>query len=448
MRIRYLIALAFLGLTASTIYADDWPQWLGPKRDGVWRETGILAKFPAGGPKVRWRTPIGEGYSGPAVANGKVYVTDRIRAQGVENPKSAFDKKTKVRGVERVLCLNEADGAVIWKHEYPTEYQISYAAGPRCSPIVAGDKVYTLGAMGHLFCFDAASGKVLWSKELLKEYEMTIGQWGFAGHPLVDGDRLICLVGGPGSVAVAFNKDTGKEIWKALTASEPGYAPPMIYEIAGKRQLIIWHPNAVNGLNPETGAVIWTQKYGAKNFIKAGLTVPTPRLDKDKLFLTAFYDGPLMLQFNSDGQPRILWQGKGTGEAPERTDGLHSIMPTPIIKDGHIYGICSYGELRCLDELTGKRIWETHEATTKASVRWGNAFLVEQADRFFLFNETGDLIIAKLSPKGYKEIDRANIIAPTNTMAGRKVVWSHPAFANRSVYARNDKEIVCVSMAE
>ena len=180
------------------------------------------------------------------------------------------------------------------------------------------------------------------------------------------------------------------------------------------------------------------------------MTVPTPRLDKDKLFFTAFYDGPLMLQFNSDGQPRILWQGKGRGEQPDRTDGLHSIMPTPIIKDGYIYGVCSYGELRCLEEMTGKRLWETHEATTRQSVRWGNAFLIEQGDRFFLFNEQGDLIIAKLSPKGYKEIDRANILAPTNTMAGqdRPVVWSHPAFANRCVYVRNDKEIVCVSMAE
>jgi outer membrane protein assembly factor BamB len=446
MRIRWLVVLAFLGLTASTALADDWPQWLGPKRDGIWRETGILAKFPADGPKIRWRTPIDAGYSGPSVANGKVYVTDRVRKVAAEEPKG---KKAKNFGVERVLCLNEADGAVIWKHEYPCEYRIFYASGPRCSPIVAGNKVYTLGAMGHLFCFDAATGKVHWSKELLKEYSMNVGQWGFAGHPLVDGDRLICLVGGEGSVAVAFNKDTGKEIWKALSAGEPGYAPPMIYDIAGKRQLIIWHPDSINSLNPETGAVYWTQNYGDKKItINAGLTVPTPRLDKDKLFFTAFYDGPLMLKFNSDGQPHILWKGQGTGELPKRTDGLHSIMPTPIIKDGHIYGVCSYGELRCLDELTGKRLWETHEATTKKSVRWGNAFLIEHADRFFLFNEQGDLIIARLSPKGYKEIDRANIIAPTNNMAGRPVVWSHPAFANRSVYVRNDKEIVCVSLAE
>jgi outer membrane protein assembly factor BamB len=444
MHLRWLAVVAFLGF-AAPLFADDWPQWLGPKRDGVWRETGILAKFPADGPKVRWRMPIGAGYSGPSVADGRVYVTDRIKAAKADDPKA---KKAKLPGIERVLCFNEADGKELWKKEYAAEYRIAYASGPRCSPLVAGGKVYTLGAMGHLYCFDGKTGDIHWSKDLLKEYKVKLGQWGFAGHPLLDGDRLICLVGGEGAVAVALDKDTGKEIWKALSASEPGYAPPMIYAIGGKRQLIIWHPDAVNGLDPVTGKIYWTESYGDRGTIKAGLTVPTPRLDKDKLFLTAFYDGPLMLQFNSDGKPRVLWQGTGRSEQPDRTDGIHSIMPTPFIKDGYIYGVCSYGELRCLEEATGRRIWETHQATTKKSVRWGNAFLTEHADRFFLFNEQGDLIIAKLSPKGYQEISRANVIAPTNTMAGRPVVWSHPAYANRSVYVRNDKEIVCYSLAE
>lgn len=452
MSIRLIFTLAIgLALATSAVRADDWPQWLGPQRDGVWRETGILAKFPQGGPKVRWRTPVSEGYSGPSVANGKVFITDYVRGKNAAKPESPFDKKTRVAGVERVFCLNEADRAVVWKHEYPCEYKVSYSAGPRTSPVIADGKLYTLGTMGHLFCFDANTGKVIWSKELLKEYNTSIPTWGFAAHPLVDGDRLICLVGGQGSVAVAFHKDTGKELWKALSASEPGYCPPMIYDIAGKRELIIWHPESINALDPETGAVYWTQRYGNKISIKAGLTIPTPRLDKDKLFFTAFYDGPLMLQVGKDQKPKILWQGKGTGETPDRTDGMHSIMPTPVIKDGFIYGVSSYGELLCIEEATGKRIWKTYQATTGESVRWGNAFLVEQGNRFFLFNEGGDLIIAKLSPKGYEEIDRANILTPTNTMAqprGRKVIWSHPAFANRCVYARNDKEIICVSLAE
>jgi hypothetical protein len=125
-------------------------------------------------------------------------------------------------------------------------------------------------------------------------------------------------------------------------------------------------------------------------------------------------------------------------------------MNTPVIKDGYIYGACSYGELRCIKADTGKRIWQTYEPIVGESMRWGNAFLVPHGDRYFLFNERGDLIVARLTPEGYKEISRANILTPTNTMApppGRRVIWSHPAFANRCCYARNDEEIVCVSLA-
>jgi outer membrane protein assembly factor BamB len=452
-----LSPLTLLALLASlgAARADDWPQWLGPKRDGVWRETGIVEKFPAGGPKVRWRAPVGAGYSGPAVAGGRVYLTDQVLAPGARLPGNAFGRGA-VRGKERVLCLDEATGKVLWKHEHDCTYEISYPAGPRCTPVVAGGKVYTLGAMGDLLCLDADTGKVLWSKNFPRDYGTDVPLWGFAAHPLLDGQRLICLVGGEGSVAVAFDKDTGKELWKALSAWEPGYAPPMIYEVGGKRQLIIWHPEAVNGLDPETGKVHWSHRFGkqriggGRSMVKAGLTIPTPRLDGDLLFVTAFYDGPLMLRLHGAGKPTVEWKGEGRGELPNLTTGLHSIMPTPFIKGGHIYGVCSYGELRCLDEKTGKRVWETHRATTGKSVRWGNAFLVEQGDRFILFNERGDLILARLTPKGYEEVSRANILEPTNTMAmprGRRVIWSHPAFANRSVYARNDRELVCVSLA-
>jgi outer membrane protein assembly factor BamB len=445
--ILFILAFAF----PTFAHADDWPQWLGPKRDGVWRETGILAKFPKGGPKVRWRTPIGEGYSGPAVANGKVYITDRILAKDAKNPDNAFERKTRVQGVERTLCLNEADGKILWNHEYECEYQISYASGPRTTPVIADGKVYTLGAMGHLYCYDANNGKVLWSKDLLKTYIKTPPVWGVSGQPLIDGNRLICLVGGKGSTVVAFNKDDGKELWKNLTASEPGYAPPMIFDIGGKRQLILWHADAVNGLNPETGELYWSQVYNHKKSLKAGMSIPTPRQDKDKLFFTCFYEGSLLLQFKDKVQPNVVWQIQGRDVLPEDTQALHSVMVTPVIKDGYIYGVCSYGELRCIEEATGKRIWSTHKPVTGESTRWGNAFIVEQADRYFLFNELGDLIIAKFSPKGYQEIDRANILEPTNTMAppkGRRVIWSHPAYANRSIYARNDKEIICVSLAE
>lgn len=444
-----LIAFA-LTLTCSSITnADDWPQWLGPQRDGVWREAGLIEKFPEGGPRVRWRTPIGGGYSGPAVAQGKVIITDRILAADASNPDNPFNKKARVDGSERVLCLDEATGKLLWKHEYDCTYQVSYAAGPRCSPAVSGDKVYTLGTMGDLLCLDLNTGKLLWSKNLPTEYKIDVPFWGFAGHPLVDGDRLICLVGGKGSVAVAFDKNTGKELWRALSSKEPGYAPPTICEFGKQRQLIIWNPTAVNALDPESGKVYWSQPFPGKRPVKAGMTIATPRCDGDRLFVTTFYDGPLMVRVKDE--PGVIWRGKGRGEMPDDTDGLHCVSSTPYFKGDYIYGVDSYGELRCLKAETGERLWSTDKATTGKSTRWGNAFIVAQGDRFVLFNELGDLIIAKMSPQGYDELSRANILVPTNTMAepkGRRVIWSHPAFANRSVYARNDKEIICVSMAQ
>src|SRR5215472_3319470 len=170
MRQAVSMVLALLAgvLVLAAARADDWPQWLGPRRDGVWRETGLLQKFPPGGPTIRWRAPVGQGYAGPAVANGRVYVTDLVLALGAKqgNPFG----KAPVPGKERVLCLDEASGKPLWTHEYDCTYAISYPAGPRTTPVVAGGKVYTLGAMGDLLCLDAERGDVLWSKNFVKDF--------------------------------------------------------------------------------------------------------------------------------------------------------------------------------------------------------------------------------------------------------------------------------------
>jgi outer membrane protein assembly factor BamB len=437
-------------LLGSAVRADDWPQWLGPKRDGVWRETGIIDRFPDKGLPVKWRTPIGSGYAGPAVSGGKVYLADRVLDQGTLNPKSGFTKNI-VKGKERVLCLDEATGKILWKHEYPSTYEISYPSGPRCTPVVHDGKVYNVGAMGDLVCLEAASGKLVWSKNFPDDYKASIPVWGFCGHPLVDGDKVICLVGGrPDSLVVAFHKDTGKELWRALGANEPGYNPPMIFTIGGKRQLVMWYAGGVAGLDPETGKEYWEHPWR----LQSALSIPTPRMDGNRLFLTSFYNGATMLEFKGD-KPGVVWQSKfargGKGERPEVTDTLHSIMPAPWIKDGHIYGICSYGEMRCLNADTGQRVWESLQATGSAKGprdRWNNAFIIPHEDRYFIFNEKGDLMIARLSPKGYDEVSRTHIIDPDNTMPGRLVVWSHPAFANKRLYVRNDKEMVCIPLAK
>jgi outer membrane protein assembly factor BamB len=459
------LATVALACCPVSVFADDWPQWLGPQRDGVWREKGLVDKFPAGGPKVLWRTPagqIGEGYAGPAVADGKVYIFDRLRTKGADFPKGGFDTG-KFPGVERIVCLDQASGKIHWFHAYDCTYEVSYAAGPRTTPVVSGGKVYTLGTMGDLVCLNVTDGKVIWSKNLPALYNVPTPRWGFSGHPLLDGNRLICLVAGQGSTVVAFDKDTGKELWKNLSSIEPGYAPPMIYTFNGKRQLILWHAESVNGLEPETGKVIWTQPFGTlkagdgKVQVQAGMTINTPRQIGDRLYLTCFYEGSLMLRIGADNKPAVLWKRKNPVKDPEPkvTEQLHCVMSTPVIRDGYIYGVCSYGELRCLELETGKRLWETHQPVVGESTRWGNAFLTqlgESSDRYLIFNELGDLILARLTPQKYEEISRAHILEPTNGLTSfqnksRPVVWSHPAFANRCVFARNDGQVVCISLA-
>jgi outer membrane protein assembly factor BamB len=240
-------------------------------------------------------------------------------------------------------------------------------------------------------------------------------------------------------------------LWHALSANQPGYTAPMIYEVGGTRQLIIWHPESVNGLDPETGKVYWSVPF--KLNAPPCMAIPTPRLDRDRLFITGFYDGSLMLKLDTDKPAAsVLWKKKGRGVEPDQTEALHSVMSTPVIADGYIYGDCSYGELRCLKEDTGERVWMTRQPTTTDGkpTRWANVFLTPQGDRYFLFNELGDLIIARLSPQGYDEVSRAHILSPTNTMAppkGRRVVWTHPAYADKSIFVRNDKEIIRVSLA-
>jgi outer membrane protein assembly factor BamB len=435
---RYLFVLAVIGcLGLAGARADDWPQWLGPRRDGVWREKGLLEQFPKGGPKVVWRVKVEGGYSGPAVAGDRVFVTDYVTSgDRTGNPA----QRSELKGKERVLCFRARDGKFLWKHEYPCAYKISYPAGPRCTPTVHAGKVYTLGAMGDLYCLDAVKGKVLWSKDFKKKYKTTAPIWGFAGHPLVDGNRLICIVGGKGTLAVAFHKDTGKELWRSLSASEQGYSSPALIEAGGKRQLLIWHAESINSLNPENGKSYWSVPLKPIY----GMAIMAPRKWKDYLFAGGNGGQAVLLKLAANKPAaEVVWRGK-----PKTA--VYPINSPPFIEDGYIYGVDQLGQLRGVELKTGKRLWETFKPTTGKGGRMsatGTAFLVKNGKRFVLMSETGHLILAKLSSKGYEEISRAKILEPTNTAFGRKVVWSHPAFAHKCVFARNDKELVCVSLA-
>lgn len=427
-------ALALVLICAAPALADDWPQWMGPGRDNVWRESGIVERFPEGGPKVLWRTPIAGGYAGPAVADGRVWITDYVTQDNVKVDN--FDRK-EFTGTERVLCLEEATGKVLWKHEYPVKYTISYPAGPRCTPTVEEGRVYVLGAEGDLFCFNADDGTILWSHDLKKKYGTKAALWGYAAHPLIDGDKLLCLAGGMGSHIVAFNKLDGSEIWKSSTSPEQGYSPPTILEHAGVRQLILYRPDAVSSVNPENGQEYWSLPYEASN----GSIIMSPILCGNYLYCAGFNNKSLMMELDpSKPAAKALWRDKQNVISP--------VNVQPFLDGTVLYGFDQKGVLRALSIPDGERLWETSEVTGRRAAGSETAFIVRQGDRYILFNELGELIFAKLTPEKYVELDRVKVIDQTNNAFGREVVWSMPAYANRRAYIRNDQEIICVNLAQ
>lgn len=440
MRIVLASALG-LAATAGSIGmaadAADWPGWLGPGQESVWREEGIVDRFPEEGLPIRWRAPVELGYSGPAVVGDRVYVTDYVRKSGdVTNYPGTRDR---LDGRERIQCFDAASGDLVWEHEYEQAYFISYPGGPRATPTVDAGRVYTLGAEGKLLCLDAADGKVHWQKDFKQEYGVETPQWGFSAHPLVHGDLLYCVVGGEGSVAVAFDKASGEEVWRALSAPEPGYCGPTMIEHVGRKQLVIWHPRSVNGLDPLTGEVYWSVPLEPN----AGMSIAVPRQEGEYLYASGYGNVSVLLKLHErEPTVEVLWRGN-----PK--NAVYCANSPPFLEDGMIYGAdLESGALMGVRRSDAERLWQTFEPTTgEDEARYGTAYLVKHDDRFFLFSETGDLILAKLSPEGYEEISRFHVLEPTERIFGRDVVWSHPAFARQCVFARNDRELVCVDLA-
>jgi outer membrane protein assembly factor BamB len=444
-RLTAWIILLSLCCAVRVLHADDWPEWRGAGRRGVLAETGLVEAFPAEGLSVAWRTPIRSGYSGPAVADGRVFITDARRP----------DPRTTAV-VERAMALDEQTGEVLWTREWETDYaglQLVYAIGPRATPTVDGDRVYVLGAMGNLLAFDVVDGAILWRKDYARDFNTAVPSWGMTGAPLVDGDRLICLVGGePNAKMMALDKHTGEEIWRALSSDwEPGYSQPIIIEAGGARQLIAWHPRDISSLNPETGEIYWEVRH----IVDMGINPATAVRSGRHLFFTSQYGGARMLELNETTPgARVLWKGVGESDPEYGRDfnTLNSVIGTPSIKGDYVYGVDGHGVLRCLEIATGRRLWET-EALIGESTNWATAFFVRNGDRYFINTDTGDLVIAELSPEGYNEISRTHLLDPTHPYVRRRtsgpaVNWSHPAYANKHIVARNDEEIVRLSLAQ
>jgi outer membrane protein assembly factor BamB len=410
--------------------SQEWPDWRGINREGIWKDTGILTKFKNNTISLKWSIPCGTGYSGPTVSGGKVYLTDRI---------------VKPAESERVLCANASDGKIIWTYSYPCPYgNMSYPNGPRASVVISDGKAYSLGTMGHLLCLDASTGAILWKHDLNQEYQIKMPIWGIASTPLIFENKLILQIGGGnGASILALDKNTGKELWRSMD-DEISYSAPLLIQQAGKPVVVVWTAEYLNGLDPKTGKVYWKIPFR----LGMGMGIATPVLYKGYLFVSSFYSGSLLVKLSQETTTaEKIWLRAGESEL--KTDALHCVINTPLIKDGFIYGVDSYGELRCLRLETGDRIWEDLTAVKKN--RWANIHFVEHGQQTWMFNEHGELLITELSPKGLTVISRASLIEPTRGQLNRNgtgVTWSHPAFANRCVFARNDNRLICAYLGE
>jgi outer membrane protein assembly factor BamB len=406
------------------LFAADWPQWRGPNRDAVWTESGIVEKLPNTGLKVLWRAPVAMGYSSPVIVAGKVYLSD------------AELNKPMVR--ERVHCLEADTGKPRWTYSYEhpvpdwffTEEQ---ARGPGATPIVRQGKVYALDLFGNLVCLETIHGNLVWKKNLKEEFQMK--ETSVDASPLIEGDLLILMLGGKERAGiVALDRNTGREVWRALDEAVT-WSSPIVIDAGGVRQLIVWTQQSVSSLNPANGKLYWreaTSTGGSPG--TAG--VSTPVFQNSYLLVSGW-----MFQLEKDRPAgKTLWpEGQGVSRR------ILSDTSTGVLLGDYVYSAKTGGDFLCLKAATGEEIWKT--STVTDLINGASIHVTGHGDSAFLFNDRGELIQARLAPGGYEEISRTKLIEPTWPFGRRKVAWAAPAFAHQNVYARNDQELISVSLA-
>jgi outer membrane protein assembly factor BamB len=397
---------------------------MGPDRSATWYHGPLIDTLAPEMINMRWEVKIGPGYNGPTLSNGRIYVMDYLNQS------------------ERVHCLDAETGDQLWIHDYPVEYNVGYPTGPRASVQIFDGKAYSFGTMGHLYCYDAVTGTIIWQVNSLKTYGSRIPTWGLASNPIMVNGKLIVQVGGtPDACLVAFDKDSGDEIWRALP-DEASYSTPILIEQAGKMVLVCWTGERIAGLDPDRGKIWWSVPFTPENMI---MNVASPVYEPPFLFCTAFFDGSYLLKLDQHHTTASLVYHR-VGENERKTDALHSCISTPLIRGEYVYGLDSYGELRCLELATGDRVWENLSLVPKA--RWANVHLITQGEKVWGFNELGELLLGELTPQGYNDLGRVKVIDPVKISPNPRdgVCWAHPAFAGNRIFLRSDEKLICIEV--
>lgn len=403
--------LLFCLLFACHALATDWPQFLGPTRNGVYPGSDLAAAWRADGPPVVWQKPVGQGFSGPVVTQQKLVLFHRVD-----------DKET-------VECLDARSGKQLWLFDYPTAYRddFGFDEGPRATPSIAAGHVYTYGAEGMLHCLDFATGKKIWSMNARAEFQAPKGFFGIACSPLVESNAVLLNIGGAdGAGIVAFDALTGKVLWKA-SHDEASYSSPTIATIHGERDALFFTRKHLVALDPGDGKIRF--EFPWEPTINASVSSATPIVVDDLVFVSASYGaGAVVLRVHGD-QVEKLWSGDHI---------LSNHYATSVQRDGFLYGIDGRTDpgfqpgpsLRSVELKTGKIRWQDNSI--------GAATVILAGDQLLIMSERGELIRAAATPDGFKPDARAQIL-PFQVRA-------YPALANGFLFARNKDKLVCVNL--
>ena len=388
--------------------AADWPQFLGPERNGVYRGPALAETWPAKGPTVAWRKTVGQGFAAPVVVQNRLILFHRLGAQ------------------ETVEALDAITGASIWRYQYPTTYRddFGFDEGPRAVPVVADGIVYTFGAEGQLHAVSLATGQRVWSEDTMKRFNVPKGFFGAAGSPLVEGGRVVANVGGPKAGIVAFDAKTGQVQWTATT-DQASYSSGVAATFPSGRRAIFLTRDALVGLDPTTGTVAFRRGWRAR--MNSSVNVAAPLVVEDLIFVSAEY-GPGAGVLRVDGSNLVeLWTSD---------EAMSNHYANSVHRDGILYGFHGRQEfgpsLRAVELRTGKVRWSQEQ------FRAGTVTLV--GDRLLIVREGGEMILAPASPDAFKPLARAQILPAT--------IRAYPAVSDGLVYVRNENTLVCLDLRQ
>ena len=380
-----------------------WTNFRGPRRDGKYDEAGVATNWPAAGLPAIWKQPVGVGHASFAVADGKAYTIEQRRNQEVV---AAYDINT---------------GREFWTQKWNAEYTDSTGDGPRATPTWDQGRVYALGATGELRCLDANNGSVIWGKNILTENQARNLQWAQSASPLIVDDKVIVLPGGAnGKSVVAYNKNTGAPVWKALDDPQ-AYVSPMLVELGGRRQILVVSASRVLGLAPENGRLLWSHPWNTD----MGINVSQPIVvDRNRFFISSGYGkGAALVELKGGGDSftaTTIWENKN----------MKNKFNSSVLHNGYVYGL-DEGILVCLDVNTGERKWKDG--------RYGYGQLILAGNHLIVTSDQGDIALVKASPDGYSEVARFTALEGQT--------WNNPAIASGRLLVRNSNQMAAYDLS-